>query len=178
MPPALILVRHAMPEVREDVPPERWQLSPMGRTAAARLRAVLPPSVYLVASEETKAWQTLTVAAGRAVARDHRLGEVRRNEPHDSGFAERRRRYVGGIDHPGWERRAEVAERFGAAIGEHLARADGRPVVVGSHGMALTVWLSQAVGLADPAGFWARLKLPDVLPVDLTAGTVGWDSYR
>jgi hypothetical protein len=44
--------------------------------------------------------------------------------------------------------------------------------VVASHGMAMTVWLTAAIGLEDPIGFWSELRFPDALAVDLAAGTV------
>jgi hypothetical protein len=43
--------------------------------------------------------------------------------------------------------------------------------VVGTHGMAMTVWLATRVDL-DPAEFWAALRFPDMIEVDLAARTV------
>lgn len=50
---SLILVRHAMPELRPDVPAERWQLGDEGRAAARALADALHlgPAHY-VASDE------------------------------------------------------------------------------------------------------------------------------
>ena len=153
-----------MPAADPAVPPPEWPLSGPGRVAAAALR--LPPGAYLVASDETRAWQTLEPAG--SVVRDGRFGEVRREgEPWHGPYRELRRSYVDGADHPRWERRADVARRFDEAMNDHLVRAEGRPLVIGSHGMAITVWLTARVGLTAPGDFWAALRFPDVIGVDL-----------
>jgi broad specificity phosphatase PhoE len=67
---------------------------------------------------------------------------------------------------------ATVAGRFAAAIAECEFLAGDRDLVIASHGMAMTVWLDEVIGLADPAAFWADLQFPDLLKVDLPARTV------
>ena len=62
----LVLVRHAMPEVRPDVPAARWHLGEDGRLAARNLRHALPEHAYLVASDEPKAIETLAEASDGA----------------------------------------------------------------------------------------------------------------
>jgi 2,3-bisphosphoglycerate-dependent phosphoglycerate mutase len=46
-----------------------------------------------------------------------------------------------------------------------------RPVVIATHGMAMTLWLMATIGLEDPGEFWARLEFPDAYVVDLAAAT-------
>jgi broad specificity phosphatase PhoE len=163
---SLVLVRHAMPAYSENVPADEWVLSDDGRAAAERLCAGLPAGALLAASEEPKAWQTLEPAGD--VVRDRRLGEVyRANEPWDGPFRALRQAYVEGVDHAGWEPRSTVVERFDAAVTEFLVRAGGGPVIVASHGMAMTVWLSARIGLAHPGAFWAALQFPDAIEVHL-----------
>jgi broad specificity phosphatase PhoE len=167
----LILVRHAMPAYGPEVPPDRWELSDDGRNAALRLGSVLPSGALLAASTETKAWQTLESFG--PVVRDLRFNEVSRIEPWEGDeFLRLRREYVDGADHLGWEPRRRVAERFAAAVSDHLSAADGRPLVIATHGMAMTIWLSAAICLPDPAGFWNDLRFPDAHRVELAAGTV------
>ncbi len=119
-----------------------------------------------MSSAEPKAHQTLSPAG--PVTRDARFNEIERTgEPFDGDFRELRRSYVEGTEHAGWEPRARAAARFDAALTEHLTTAAGRPLVVATHGMVMTVWLSERLGLADPGAFWARLRLPDRIGVDL-----------
>lgn len=166
----LVLVRHAMPAHGPDVPARDWVLAPEGEVAARVLCGLLPVGARLVASSEPKAITTVA-PAGRVIP-DRRFDEVSRVEAYDDDFRTQRRAYVDGMDHPDWEAREVVVRRFGAGVAEHAAAADGRPVVIGSHGMAMTLWLTAAVGLDDPGAFWADLRFPDAHIVDLAAGTV------
>ena len=157
----LLLVRHAVPAHGPHLPPERWELTEAGHAAAAALR--IPHRALLVSSLEPKARQTLEPSG--SVATDARFNEIRRVEAYDESFRELRMAYIGGVDHDGWEPRAEVAARFDAGIAEWRRRAGDRPLVVASHGMAMTLWLDATVGLADPVAFWSALRMPDVIPV-------------
>ena len=162
----VLLVRHAMPSVDPTTDPSTWPLSDEGRAAAADLCARLPGDAVLVASDEVKAWQTLEPAG--VVRRDARLGEVVRDEPFGGDFRARRRAYVEGVDHSGWEPRSVVAQRFSDAVSDALS-SPGTPVL-GTHGMALTVWLTSVGALADPGGFWEALPFPALIDVNLTEG--------
>jgi broad specificity phosphatase PhoE len=174
----LILVRHAMPAFGPDVPAHAWELGEDGRREALALCASLraeAPQAMLAASAEPKAWQTLA-PAGEA-RRDPRFNEVSRVEPWEGEFRRLRREYVDGTDHLEWEPRATVAHRFDTAVAEHLDAADGRPLIIATHGMAMTVWLTARIGLPDPGAFWADLRFPDAHRVDLGRGTVvRWSS--
>jgi broad specificity phosphatase PhoE len=166
-----MLVRHAMPAHGQHLPAHEWTLRADGEAAATELAAHLPAAAYLVASDEPKAWQTLQPAG--QVTRDPRFREVARDgEPYGPGFRQLRRAYVAGTDHAGWEPRAQVVERLDAGVTDHLARSGERTLVVATHGMAMTLWLSARAGLDDPAEFWADLRYPDAHLVDLAAGTV------
>jgi broad specificity phosphatase PhoE len=171
----LILVRHAPPDVQSDVPPADWLLSEYGQSLASSLVPLLPTDALLVSSAEPKARQTLEQAG--PVRTDPRFNEVVRDEAFGGNFREVRAAYVGGADHLAedyarWEPRADVIGRFQAGIDAWSARAGDRPLVVGSHGMAMTIWLSSVVDLGDVAGFWRDLRFPDALAVDLAAATV------
>jgi 2,3-bisphosphoglycerate-dependent phosphoglycerate mutase len=124
----------------------------------------------LVASSEAKAMATLEPAG--SVLADPRFDEISRPEAYSDTFRNQRRAYLDGVDHSGWEPRNDVVGRFQAGIDEQVAAAGGRPVVIASHGMAITLWLSATVGLDDPGSFWARLQFPDAYAVDVVAGTV------
>lgn len=157
-----------MPLVEASTPPASWPLSDEGRLAATTL--ALPAGAYLIASTEPKAYQTL--APFGAVVHDERFGEIRREgEPFNGNFRELRLSYVEGSRHPRWESHADAARRFNEGIADHLDRAAGRPLVVGTHGMVMTVWLSTRIGLASPGAFWSDLRFPDAYAVDVAART-------
>jgi hypothetical protein len=81
----LFLVRHAMPALSPETPPEQWQLGSAGRRGAETLRHVIPPDALLVSSQEPKALQTLEPTGH--VFTDVRFNEVSRNEPSTGTFA-------------------------------------------------------------------------------------------
>jgi broad specificity phosphatase PhoE len=170
----LILVRHAMPLASKDISPHDWQLSDEGMHAAQALAAVLPSDAYLASSDEPKAWMTLG-GATRQVTQDQRFNEVTRpDEPWNDDFRARRRGYVEGQGLLGWEKQQAVATRFDIGFGAHTSMASGRPLVIASHGMAMTLWLvSRGLVSEDAAGeFWSELRFPDAHVVDLDAGVV------
>ncbi len=169
----LILVRHAEPAASPDTPPSTWPLTRDGRAAAERLRASLPADAFLASSNERKAWETLGDVA--EVRRDPRFDEVRREgEGWRADFRDRRRRYVRGERLPGWEDRAEVARRFDEGVAAAVDEGDGRPVVVATHGVTMTLWLVRG-GLVPPeeaVRFWEELAFPDVWRADTSSGTL------
>ncbi len=160
----LYLVRHAMPEIRPEVPPAEWELGARSHRDARALAGRLPAGGLLVASAEPKARQTLEPAG--PVRTDERFNEVWRDEPYGGDFRARRLGYVTGTDHPGWEPRDEAAARFAAGVRYWLSQVDGRPLVIASHGMAMTLWLTATGRVADPGTFWAGLQFPDLVRVD------------
>jgi hypothetical protein len=102
----LFLVRHAMPAYGPDVPAAAWELSSEGWCDARAFARALPAGALLIASREPKARQTLEPAG--PVQTDERFNEVTRDEPYDGDFRARRRGYVTGTDHAGWEPRDQV----------------------------------------------------------------------
>ncbi len=161
---SLWLVRHAMPAHGPGTPAAEWDLSEQGRRDAETIRDLFPATALLVSSTEPKARQTLESAGD--VRTDARFSEVRRDEAYSEDFQTARRSYVSGADQAGWETLAAVAARFDAGVRHWRAVAGTRPLVIASHGMAMTVWLSATMNVADPGGFWAGLRFPDVLEVD------------
>jgi len=133
---------------------------------------------YFVASDEPKAVETLRQVAGRlAVATDSGFREVQR--PHEwsseGDYRAFARAYVEGAERDGWEAHAAVVRRFGDAVARHaeLAAAVGGTLIIGTHGLAATVWLASRLPVRpSPAQFWSSLRLPDVVEVDLVADTV------
>lgn len=169
----LFLVRHAMPAVDPDVPAEQWQLGQESRVAARLIRLHVQHPAYYVASSEPKAAQTMQEIAGaQRVVTDDDLAEVHR--PHvwlsDGDYRDAALAYAGGECPDGWEPRERVIARFDAAVVRHASAAAGRgqTLVLGTHGLAPTVWMASRYELApDPARFWAGLRFPDIVEIDL-----------
>ena len=181
----VMLIRHAMPDTGRnartsggrtvpgrdtELAPSAWRLGADGRAAAQALAITLPPNAYLVASDEPKASETLSIAAGgAAVAIDAGFGEVRRPDAWTDAYRALAAAYVGGATHAGWEPHQAVVRRFDAAVRRHQAIATARRavLVIGTHGMAMTLWLASRFALEpDPVVFWAALAFPEVVVVD------------
>jgi hypothetical protein len=174
----LVLVRHAMPVIDPAVPAEQWQLGPDGRGAARDLRPLVAGSTYYVAGTEPKIVQTLQEISGHPdVTTDDGLVEVRR--PHvwsdNTTYRSLARSYVEGDLPDGWEPHNQVVRRFDDAVVRHAATAatQARTLIVGTGGLAPTIWLASRYHLEpDPAQFWAALRYPDLIEVDLLHGVV------
>jgi broad specificity phosphatase PhoE len=166
----VVLVRHAMPERQSDVPAERWRLGDAGRAAARELAGALPRELFAVTSDEPKAQQTaeeLIAVCGGTLAVDARVAETHRPRAWDEGFRERARQYVGGRRHAGWEPQEAVVARFDAAVRAGLGALGTAPLIVVSHGQALTLWLRSVGAVDDAPSFWSALAFPDAWMVSV-----------
>jgi len=175
----LMLVRHAEPQIEIDQPASEWTLTPRGVASTQRLAGVLKESAptFVVASPERKALETARILAGELdipIERDERLSE----QGAEAGqfltdYAEFRALVRHHFDHPDevvmrQESSRAAGARFAAAVRERV-EVDGLPVIV-SHGRIMASWLASVCG-ADAWQIWSELRLPDLLEVDLDAGT-------
>lgn len=171
----LTFVRHAMPRIDASRPARDWALSEEGVRAARRLHLPVSATTQVLASTETKAIHTTSIVTDRAcdqILVDARFDEVRREEPVDGEYLDRRAAWVGGDPdsrHLEWESFAEVGERMEAAIRSQRSET----LIIGTHGMALTAWLVRT-GLVAPGvaavDFWASLKFPELVTVARESG--------
>jgi hypothetical protein len=66
----------------------------------------------------------------------------------------------------GWETPEQTADRFEQAVLRNTS--PDQPLIIASHGMAMTAWLLHCRRAFDPqsAGrFWMNLSFPDVIEV-------------
>lgn len=174
---AVVLVRHAMPEVRRGVSSRLWALGERGREDCVLLAHALtgPLAPVVFSSDEPKARETAAVTAlrrGLRPAVDARFGEVDRPQEWVEDHAALARRYLAGEPLPGWEPHGTVVARFAGAIADAVTVEGGGDVVVATHGMAMTLWASAVAGIADPVRWWEALTFPDAWRVDPRAGTL------
>lgn len=175
----LYLVRHAAVTVRPEQQPSQWRLSPEGRAATDALAG----EPYwaglrgLHTSPEPKAAATAQRIAARHglpvwIERD--LREVEGRAWVDEGLQELVRRYLAGEAVEGWEPREEALGRVRSCIDAIAARPGNADVAVVSHGLILTVYLSDLLGLDASASYelWMRIGFPDVAVVDTEARRV------
>jgi broad specificity phosphatase PhoE len=170
-------VRHAMAVQTEGVHPTAWHLDDSGRADAARLadRLEVAPAIgALVASTEPKALETAEAVAARWGAElvpDERLREALRPWI-GPGYRAVVHRYLRGELPDGWEEHAAVEARVAQAVDDARQRAQDRPIVVVSHGLALSLHLGDRLGRDfDRESFWSSLAFPDAWALD-DAGTL------
>lgn len=170
--PPITYVRHAMAVPDDGVHPSSWHLDQAGRAAARAWADRLEIGAgigALVSSTEPKALETAEAIGERwsaQVGEDPRLREAVRPWI-GPGYRAIAHRYLRGEQPEGWEPHAEVADRMAAAVSDALARAVAGPVVVVSHGLALSVHLGHRLGADfDRESFWSRLAFPDAWALD------------
>jgi broad specificity phosphatase PhoE len=171
---ALILVRHAMPEVTPGVGAKLWPLNESAGEDCVLLAHALPeqlsPTIW--SSTEKKAQQTAAIIAMRRSLRlemDEGFGEVDRPADWAEDHRALAAAYLRGEQHPGWEPRERVMHRFADAVERALAEPGEGAVVVVNHGMALSLYL-ELVARIDIVPFWQALTFPDAWRVDLETG--------
>jgi broad specificity phosphatase PhoE len=165
----LILVRHAAPEIKPDIPASAWPLSPASyaeaRALAVRLAGYEPG--ILASSPEQKAIETAQAMAEvfrLSVTIDNQLAEHSRKnigflprDDFDSAmarfFAEPTRRVFGD------ESGDEAHGRFAAATIRHCDATAAGSIVVVAHGTVIALVVARRFGLDAPT-CWRRIGLP------------------
>jgi broad specificity phosphatase PhoE len=174
--PALILVRHARPQIAPDASPPRWGLSAEGRAAAAAMAGRLPRFAAVVASTEPKAVETAQILAAPHelhVSSDARFDEHRREawpfEPDPAAVTARVRRALAAPDASidGAETIDAAAQRLAEGIAAHAAR----PLLAVSHGTVIAAWLAPRLAL-DPVELWTGIGMPEAFVLDAEGGLI------
>jgi broad specificity phosphatase PhoE len=175
----LILVRHAQPQIVLDVPARNWHLSPDGRANClplARRLQTYRPSV-LASSLEPKAIETadiLTQLLGLPVMpvaglHEHERGSVRELDEEDfeasvAAFFAHPEELVLGV-----ETARQARDRFAGALEGIVRQHPTGDVVVVAHGTVMSLFVA-AYTRIEPFPFWKRLRLPDMVALELAPG--------
>lgn len=165
---AIVLVRHAAPEILPDQPYGRWPLSDQGRAAARRLaREPLWRDLdRIFTSPELKAQETAQIIAGPNGITVTAVEELREaDRPHGQWFDDYPAAVAGYLRTPrepvhGWEAAASLLSRFS----DHLALLAGvqpLPFAVLGGGLALSIYIA-SLEARDPYPIWSNLRMPDL----------------
>jgi broad specificity phosphatase PhoE len=182
----LYLVRHAAVAVREDRPSSQWYLSAEGRAAAEALggEPYWAEAHSLHCSSEPKAAgtaQRIAAPHGLPVYIEPDMREVERPWVSE-GYRDLVRRYLAGEAVAGWEWRAAALERARRCVAKVIAGAGGRDAAIVSHGMLLTLYLSDLLDLDSHAAYdqWDQIGFPDVAVVEPEARRLvrDWSGVR
>lgn len=171
----LFLVRHGRPLVDPATPAASWGLDPSGYDDVWALRDRLPAGASWYSSPEPKATESAQLLTDWPVGIIDDLHELERGVGWFADFGAVVRR---GFERPhepaaaGWESCTDCRTRVTAAVRPVLAVHAGEDVVLVGHGTAWTLLAAELTGMAPDVERWVALRFPDVLVVDVDAGTV------
>ena len=177
----LILVKHSLPKIIENIPAREWRLSAEGQVSAQRLAERLSqyqPGV-IVSSIEPKAQETAEI-----VARNYNLTfniveglheHDRSNVPHLSQeefqtsvreFFQKPHELVFGK-----ETADQAHARFYRAVHSVLNEHENKTIIIVSHGTVISLFVSRLTGSSD-FDLWNMLGLPSFIAIDLHSNTL------
>ncbi len=177
----LILIKHSLPEIAENVPAQKWELSEAGRVLAQKLAARLnryQPEV-IVSSVEPKAKETAEI-----IARKHNL-ELQIIEglhEHDRSkeaylpkdeFQAAVREFFEKPDTLvfGSETADECHARFQQAVHSILDHNLDKTIVIVTHGTVISLFASRLTRTSDLL-LWNELGLPSFIVIDIQSATL------
>ena len=177
----LILVKHSLPEIIENIPAREWTLSEEGRARCKRLAERLANHTpeRLVSSLEPKARETSELVAKELGVPSSAMEGLHEHERSVVGylskdeFQEAVRTFFA---HPdvlvfGSETAAQTHQRFQSAINSILSRFPGRTIVVVAHGTVISLFVSRLTGISD-LFLWKELGLPSFVVLDMQSNSL------
>ena len=177
----LFLIKHSLPDIREDIPPSLWHLSEEG----IRRAHLLAPQVAgfglhsVFSSQEPKAAETAEILAAdlklpfQSLPNLHEhVRPIRPNFNQASFEADvadlfaRPNELVFGS-----ETADQAHERFHVALQAILDEHPTQNLAVVAHGTVISLFVSRACGI-EPFPLWKSLGLPSFLVLDITLNEI------
>ena len=172
----LILAKHSLPKIVENVPAREWKLSEEGRVRARRLAERLrsyQPEV-IVSSIEPKAKETAEIIARK---QNLTLQIVEGLHEHDRSqsqylsqdeFQASVRKF---FENPailvfGSETADECYRRFNQAVQSILDQYGDKTMVIVAHGTVISLFVSRLTGISD-LFLWSELAFPSFVVIDM-----------
>jgi broad specificity phosphatase PhoE len=177
--PAVILIRHSLPQMDENIPASQWHLSGEGRrrcTSLAERLEIYHPQI-LLSSTEIKAIETAQIVAKRlglpctTATGLHEQERSRERPGTQEEFQARLRVFFERPDQLvfGDETADQAHERFSRAV-TGLLEQDPHPLLaIVSHGTVITLFVSRLCRI-DPFPFWQSLGLPGFVVLSSAPG--------
>jgi len=177
----LILVKHSLPEIRENVPAREWSLSEEGCERAQRLAEILKqyrPEVILSITEP-KARATARILGENLKLDFEVVGGLhehdRSNSPYHSKdkfqalvreFFKKPETLIFGN-----ETASQALKRFQESVNFLLKRYKDKSVLIVSHGTVISLYTSWLTG-CDGYSLWQDLGLPSFVTLDLKSNVL------
>jgi len=177
----LILVKHSLPEIVEDLPSREWLLSEEGRRRAqilsCKLHYYLPEVV--ISSEELKAIQTAEIVANELrlpMKIFENLHEHDRSKAaflSEEGFESKVQEFFNNPDELvfGSETANQSHDRFSSAVYPVLNKYKSQNIVIVAHGTVISLFVSRLNHLPE-FSLWEGLGLPSFVVLDRQSHTL------
>lgn len=177
----LILVKHSLPTIVENVSAQEWELSDVGRGRAQQLAGRLngyQPEV-IVSSVEPKAKETAKIIAAKHNLELHFLEGLHEHDrskvaylPKDE-FQATVREFFEKPDTLvfGSETADQCHARFEQAVHSILNHYLDKTVVIVAHGTVISLFVSRLTGISDLL-LWNELGLPSFLVIDVQSAAL------
>lgn len=181
MNPYLILVKHSLPEIQENLPAKEWHLSDEGRTrvgALAERLIVYEPDV-IFSSVEPKAIETAEIVAASLGMQFEVVEGLHEHDRTTTPYLSRgdfERLINEFFARPdelilGSETASEAHTRFAKAVDSILRSHQNQTIVIVSHGTVISLFVSRLTGVADMS-LWSALGLPSFVVIDMQSNTL------
>lgn len=181
MKPYLILVKHSIPEIQENIPAREWHLSMKGRRRADLLaeRLKIHQPEVLISSNEPKAIETAKVLERKLSLPNHVVDNLHEHDRSKIGYLSRNefeRAVQEFFAHPdrlvfGSESGDQAFERFSGAVHAVLNSYKGKTTIIVSHGTVISLFVSRFMGISADE-LWNELGLPSFVVLDIDSGTM------
>jgi len=177
----LILVKHSLPEIVENIPAREWKLSTVGRERAQWLAERLldyQPEV-IISSVEQKAIETSEFIAKRTGVPVYVVEGLHEHDRSDVPFLvndQFQDAVQEFFNKPtelvfGNETADKAFERFNRTVLSLLSSHKERTVAIVAHGTVISLFVSRLIGVNDFL-FWNELGLPSFVVVDMETNTL------
>jgi broad specificity phosphatase PhoE len=177
----LILIKHSLPGIREEIPASLWQLSEEGIRRAHLLAPQLARYGIqkVFSSQEPKAAETAEILAVDLKLPWQTLPNLHEHvRPIDTNFSQAafEADVAAFFARPdelvfGSETADQAHERFRTAVIGILEESVGQNLAIVAHGTVISLFVARACGM-EPFGLWKSLGLPACVIIDQETGEV------
>ena len=177
----LILVKHSLPEIQEELPAREWKLSDEGRIRAGRLaeRLIEYRPDLIVSSIEPKARETAEIISEKLRVEFQVMEGLHEHDRHATPYlskADFQQSIQEFFANPavlvfGSETADEARQRFAGAVHSILESHKNETVVIVAHGTVISLLVSRLTGLSGMS-LWKELALPSFLVLDRQSNTL------
>jgi broad specificity phosphatase PhoE len=174
----LILVKHSLPEIVEEVPAREWYLSNQGILRAEHLADRLTdyhPEI-LISSVESKARETAEIIGALHELRVEVVEDLHEHDRSETRYLSKDefenavREFFLNPDELvfGKETANQAHRRFSRAVQSVLETHASKTVVIVAHGTVISLLVSRLTGISEYS-LWKELGLPGYIVLDITS---------